>query len=85
MVFKEKEEPEEEEVKKPKPTKEKAKEVEDDYLDLGKEKTIVVKELPVNALRKVKDEDGNIVNLITMEESLTNIEAGIRKLIGGDL
>jgi hypothetical protein len=37
------------------------------------ERTEVVKELPVQPVRKYKDEEGNIVNLITIEEALALI------------
>lgn len=39
----------------------------------AKERTEVVKELPMQPLRKYKDENGDIVNLITIEEALNLI------------
>lgn len=35
--------------------------------------TKVVKEIPVQPIRRYKDEDGTIVNLITIEEALTKL------------
>jgi hypothetical protein len=36
-----------------------------------KEKFMVVKEIPVQEIREVKDKDGNVINFITNEEALT--------------
>ena len=39
----------------------------------SKEQILVVKELPTQEVRQVKNEDGTLVNLITIEEALTKI------------
>ncbi len=81
-VNKEEEEVEEEqpgeEVKEPvdEEAEEQEQEAEEEYL--------VLKELPVQPIRKYKDpETGETKNLITVEESLTNIENHLRKMTGG--
>lgn len=38
-----------------------------------KQKTMVVKELPVQPIRSYAEEDGTIVNLITIEEALSKL------------
>lgn len=66
----------------------KSEEVKTDPLDLGVEEgietTVVVKELPTQQIRKLKDEKtGNITNFITIEEALTDMEKHFRGLSGG--
>jgi len=78
-VVRKKEEPEEvEEYESP------ADELEEAYLDLTpqlEEQTMVVKELPVQPIRKHKDsKTGITTNFITMEEAITSIENNLRKL-----
>lgn len=77
----------EQEVSEEDPNKEPGKKVvqekpedhkDDEYLDLGKgleeEEFMVVKELPVQQVRKVKDEKtGKVTNLVTTEEALSNL------------
>lgn len=41
--------------------------------ELEKERVIVVRELPTQEIRSYKSEDGIVINLITVEEALTQI------------
>lgn len=59
------EEEEEQRQNKKTPTKPTKKKLE------PKEMTVVVKELPVQQIRRARAEDGTIVNYITVEEALT--------------
>lgn len=58
-------------------------EIEEDSSELTN-LTMVVKELPLQPVRKHKDEEtGIITNFITIEESLTNMEKYFSDLSGG--
>lgn len=72
--------------KKPKAVAKAAKEdkedEEEDYLDL--ERTMVVKELPMQPIRKHKDEKSGVVtNFVTTEEALSDMTNNFKKLTGG--
>ncbi|HEA46772.1 MAG TPA: hypothetical protein ENH99_03240 [Candidatus Pacearchaeota archaeon] len=67
----------EEEKKTPK-AEEKPKEDEKEEPEKEKTRFQVVKELPVQAVRTIKDEEGMETTLLTIEEALTH-------LMGGDL
>lgn len=49
----------------------------------AEEKTLVVQELPQTPTRKVKGEDGNIYNLMTIDEAISEILEIIRELKKG--
>ena len=38
-----------------------------------KEKTVIVKELPLRPVREYQEEDGTVVHLMTIEEALTEM------------
>jgi hypothetical protein len=63
------EEPQEEQYTKEIPSEEKYK----PSMSTSIERIEVVKELPFEYIRKYKDRNGNIVNLVTIEEALTEI------------
>lgn len=47
----------------------------------GEIETIVVEQLPTQAVSKVVDENGNEFNVVTRDEALTEILKGVRKLL----